>query len=236
MIVSQTLYRLVNSMKCVPLFFLLVLISFESIADLRLDTSQEPKKISSSLDSFFNREPVWPYENLNTSEVAKIRERWDEGVMFNYFGGSQFAWIYNGKLYYSSVVSFERKDSIKLENQDIAQIFMFNPDITLAAIGPLKINKDKKIKGRPNFLRVKAMAVAKTIPDAMLVTVDYYDSAKFLTSPSVDFPVLTSTFLVRFNDSSGKLKVEQDDSCLGNPNLLKSITAARKALTTCGAR
>jgi hypothetical protein len=220
-------------MKNTLLFFLLALLSLGSYADISLDASQQPKIISQKLDSFFIADAVWPYENVNSPDVLKLKERWEGTMVFNYFGDSQFAWIYKGKTYLSSLVSFERKDAIKLENQDIVQIFMFNPDITVAAISFLKINKNKQIKGQPNLLQVKAMGVAKNVPDAMLITVDYYDSAKFLAGQNDDFPVFTSTLLVRFSDENGKLKIQQDDSCLGNPNNYKTIAAARKALTEC---
>lgn len=81
-------------------------------------------------------------------------------------------------------------------------------------------------------LSVKAMAVAKTIPDAMLVTLGYIDSAE-PASKNSDPTEFSTTLLLRFKNDNGKLKIEQDDSCLGNPNNYKTIAAARKALSTC---
>lgn len=220
-------------MKNFLLFLLFVMLSSASYADLRLDASQKPKSISQKLDVFFNAEAVWPYAKINSPDVLRLKERWGEAMVFNYFGGSQFAWIFKGKTYFSSLVSFERKDAVRLENQDIAQIFMFNTDNSIAAIELLKINRNKQIKGQPNFLQVKAMGIAQIIPDAMLITVDYYDSAKFLADQNSDFPVFVSTLLVRFSEDNGKLIIEQDDRCLGNPNKYKTIAAARKAILQC---
>ena len=79
------------------------------------------------------------------------------------------------------------------------------------------------------------MAVAMVIPDAMLITLGYDDSASPADPRNDDPPQFTSTALLRFSEVNGKLKIEQDDSCLGNPNKYKTITAARKALANCSA-
>lgn len=78
------------------------------------------------------------------------------------------------------------------------------------------------------------MAVAKIVPDAMLVTLSYIDSAA-PADPRNELIEFYTTVLMRFRDDNGTLVVEQDDRCLGNPNKLKTIVAARKALKKCNA-
>jgi len=43
------------------------------------------------------------------------------------------------------------------------------------------------------------------------------------------------TTLIRVKDNHGKIEIEQDDSCLGNPNQLETIAKARKQLQRCAA-
>ncbi|WP_189375624.1 hypothetical protein [Vogesella alkaliphila] len=45
------------------------------------------------------------------------------------------------------------------------------------------------------------------------------------------------TVLLRLQkDASGKIRLVQDDRCLGNPNKHKDIPSARKALSRCEGR
>jgi hypothetical protein len=75
------------------------------------------------------------------------------------------------------------------------------------------------------------MAIAKEVPDAMLITLGYSDSA---VPPDRDNPAqeFITTVLLRFSEQNGKLKIEQDDRCLENPSPFKTIAAARKALNS----
>lgn len=66
----------------------------------------------------------------------------------------------------------------------------------------------------------------------MLITLGYIDSAEPANKNS-DPPEFYTTLLLRFKDDNGKLKIEQDDSCLGNPNQYKTVAEARKALSKC---
>ncbi|MDR3566379.1 MAG: hypothetical protein P4N59_33815 [Negativicutes bacterium] len=206
-----------------------------SLASLELDTTTTPKSVTQTLDPFFNEEATWPYQNNNNATyIAELKSRWEPPMVFTYFGDSQFSWMFNNKKYYSSLVSFEKKDALKNENQDIAQLFMFNQDRTIASISPITIKKQNaKKSGIPFFLEVKAMAIAKATPDTMLIIIGYIDSKKYLADPHGDLPESTSTILLHFSDESGKLKIEQDDNCLGNPNKYSTIAGARKALKQC---
>jgi len=82
-----------------------------------------------------------------------------------------------------------------------------------------------------------AIALAKEFPDAMLVTLTYSDSA-ITDSPRIDKapPEYQTTLLLRWSEENGQLKIEQDDSCLGNPNSIATIAEARKKLKQCKER
>lgn len=41
------------------------------------------------------------------------------------------------------------------------------------------------------------------------------------------------TVLLRLREQDGKVLIEQDDSCLKNPNLHSDLAKARKALAAC---
>lgn len=209
------------------------LVSFSCLADLKLDQTQKKEDVARHLGFFFNKPAKAPYEALISEDAQLIRERWDGRMEFNPFGGSQFSWIFNNKRYLSSVVSFDRQEASRLENQDLALLIMFKPDTTVAAAKLLKLNKRDSIKGRPYFLDMKAMSVAPGSPDLMLIVVNYVDSADLLADPQGNFKVFTSTLAFRFQDSGGRLRIAQDDSCLGNPNNVNTIAAARKRLASC---
>ena len=110
---------------------------------------------------------------------------------------------------------------------------MFNgDDLKLQNVTRRNIVRDKKqLVGLPRC-GISAMAVAKVLPDAMLITMEYSDSAEPADKHS-EPPYFYTTALLRFSEVNGKLKIEQDDTCLGNPNKYKTIAAARKALAKC---
>ena len=116
----------------------------------------------------------------------------------------------------------------------VCHLFMFNgKDLKLESVSRLNILRDRKqLVGLPMCFGPQAMAVAKIIPDAMLITLSYVDSAEPADPRNLP-PEFYTTVLLRFSNENGKLKIEQDDSCLGNPNNYKTIAAARKALTKC---
>lgn len=214
------------------LFVTFTLTFSECRADLTLDPTYTKEKVSKLLEPFFDADAVWPYGNSNSPEILSIKSRWDGPMMFVDSGNTQFAWKYNGRTYFSSTASFDRKDAIRRENQDVEQLFLFNPDRTIAAIALIKINKGKFIKGVP-YIEVKAVGAASVVPDGMILIVDYVDGAKFLANPHGSTPSYLTAVLFRLSDGNGKLKIEQDDRCLGNPNKYKSISAARAALRKC---
>lgn len=163
------------------------------------------------------------------------------------FDGSLFGWIFNGKSYFSSVGSYRLMGKVpdrcnKNLNPNanctidefkppVCHLFLFDSKtVDTVAVVQLNIKRDSnEIKGMPACSDVKAMAVAKEVSDAMLITLDYYDGASHDSEPASH----ATTVLLRFSNQNGKLNIRQDDSCLGNPNKYSTIAAARNALVQC---
>src|SRR5574343_1350786 len=80
--------------------------------------------------------------------------------------------------------------------------------------------------------QVLAVAPAKEVSDALLFTLGYSDSAA-PADPRNEPPEFRTTILVLLRQNQGKLQILQEDSCFGNPNMLKSVAVARKELRAC---
>lgn len=144
--------------------------------------------------------------------------------------------------------------------QKTCHLFLFEPKtLVLESVTPLNIVRDprpmpgqkqrsfwnydekhpndpRQVEGWPTCSKLLAVAPAKEVPDALLFTLGYYDSAE-ATHKFDEPPLFKTTILASFQtDAAGKLQVKQDDSCLGNPNMYVSIGAARKALNRCAAK
>ena len=98
-------------------------------------------------------------------------------------------------------------------------------------------NDPRQIEGWPRCDGVLAVAPAKVVPNALLITLTYIDSGAPITKHENEYPPkFTMTSLLRFStDAQGRVQMKQDQSCLGNPNTITSIAAARKALAACEA-
>lgn len=71
--------------------------------------------------------------------------------------------------------------------------------------------------------------------DAFLYSLSYYLTDKPLAKKPQDIGDgwRYMTVLLKLHGQDGKVVVEQDDACLGNPNGLKDLASARKALSAC---
>ncbi|ARU31439.1 hypothetical protein CAP31_06925 [Sulfuriferula sp. AH1] len=167
-----------------------------------------------------------------------------------YEDSAYFAWLFNGRQYYSALASIN-SDPVPLadckhdsdnpladncnwinERQQTCHLFMLNPDLSVNAVFPINIVRVKgRLVGKPRCSYVKAMAVAKAVPDAMLITLGYSDSAAPADKNESPQEFIT-TVLLRFSEQNGKLNIQQDDRCLENPSPFKTIAAARKALNS----
>lgn len=71
--------------------------------------------------------------------------------------------------------------------------------------------------------------------DGVLIPLSYYltDNTPAKQAKDIGEGWRYMTVFIRFSEVNGKLKLSQDDRCLGNPNKYKDIPSARKALTRC---
>ena len=82
---------------------------------------------------------------------------------------------------------------------------------------------------------VPAVGVASKGRNELLVTVQYFPIDRKAASKvnEIGSGWNRMTVLLRVKTVNGKIVVEQDDSCLGNPNKIDTIPDARKALARC---
>lgn len=223
-------------------------------ADLTLDHSVTPQQTFAKLNPIIFKiikpyaeahTPVWPAGSKG------YKPPYGQIGADDYSDPEYFSWLFNGHKYYSVVASinsdpvpladYKHEDNNPLTDMSFhinarqltCHLFMLNPDFSVNTVFPVNIVRVKgRLVGKPRCSYVKAMAVAKEVPDAMLITLGYSDSA---APADKDYPPreFITTALLRFSDQDGKLKIEQDDSCLGNPNKYKTIAAARNALKQC---
>lgn len=230
------------------LTFALLACGQSSHAELQVDARTKPKQVERLVAPLF-KSVVQPYGDQHSADFG-----WPSRIMGTFdHEDDKFAWLFNGKRLLSMMGSFTPEiapledckpspDELnpgdrcdwRIKRFKVCHLFMFNSQsLKLESATRLNITRDKKqLAGLPRCRTVQAMAVAKTVPDAMLITLGYIDSAEPADKNS-DPPEFYTTLLLRFKDDNGKLKIEQDDSCLGNPNQYKTIAEARKVLTQC---
>lgn len=220
-----------------------------SHAELQLDVSKKPKQVEAALKPLFES-VVRPYGDQRSADFGGL---WGKNGTSTNYEDSNFSWTFSGRSLLSNIGSFTPeivplKDCTPDSNElvpgsrcdwrrkgfKVCHLFMFDgKNLSLETVTRLNIVRDRKeLVGLPRCRTVHAMAVAKAVPDAMLVTLGYIDSAE-PAEKSYDPPEFFTTLLLRFKDDNGKLKVEQDDSCLGNPNKYSTVAAARRALAAC---
>ena len=144
-------------------------------------------------------------------------------------------------------------------------VFFLNPDnLKIEAVSPMNIARDPRqmpsqkertffdfyykrynpkstkpidpryLEGWPRCSDLSAVAIAKDAPDGLLFVLNYIDSAA-PADPRNEPPVFTSTVLMLLREEWGKLKLYQENSCLGNPNTISTIAEARKVIRACNA-
>ena len=147
------------------------------------------------------------------------------------------------------------------ENNLVCHLFLFDPQThAVIAVGAMPIERDnrampgvkkrswvhfdpkypndpRQMEGWPRCHVVSAVGSARVIPNALLITLHYIDSAESISKYGKDQQnFYTTTALLRFStDELGNVQIKQDQSCLGNPNTITSISAARKVLAACEA-
>jgi hypothetical protein len=247
------------------LVFLALLLSFSSHADLRLGPPVNPPGMFTNESSLrlhklmFDSE-VTSYAIKNSAIFRdKKNELYKAGVNYQSAVRIDYLWIFNSKKYYSSGLEFipndvdhpidrckndaDRSPTGKcadfFNSAFICHFFMLNQDLTMAGVERLKINIGKEFEGKSECIGIEAIALAKETPDAFLLIVGYKDSEVNLDAfpnAEVEANKYRTSVLVHLSEQNGKLKLTQDDSCLGNPNKYDTIAKARAALKKCHAQ
>ncbi|MFA5172085.1 MAG: hypothetical protein WC426_11010 [Sulfuriferula sp.] len=233
---------------------LLLLSGLPAHAELRIDNTQKSASVYSKLNSVTASRQRFDSDKFiySTSEGAYLRDPSNAKRKYTWFGidtpveGSNFSWVFDGKSYLSSINSYNLEEPLPArcnvnlnpnancnphENGVVCHLFLYDSEtVDTVAIVRLDIKRDSnEIKGMPSCDGVNAMAIAKEVPDSMLISLEYTDSLSLDSTPLKH----STTVLLRLTNQNGKLNIKQDDSCLGNPNKLKTISAARNALKQC---
>jgi hypothetical protein len=247
------------------LFVVTVFLSFSSHADLQLDPVQKPRDKATKASAQRMHYLTWNSEitayAIKNSAIFKNEngETYKAGIRYDSLYSTDFLWDFNNKKYYSSGLNFVPNDvghlidRCKAESGNssvgkcadffnsafICHFFMLNQDLTMAGVERLKINIGKEFEGKSECIGIEAIALAKETPDAFLLIVGYKDSEVNLDAfpnAEVEANKYRTSVLVHLSEQNGKLKLTQDDSCLGNPNKYDTIAKARAALKKCHAQ
>lgn len=113
----------------------------------------------------------------------------------------------------------------------ICSLFIYDENLKQAAKHDINLNE---ANGRTWCNGVRALARVKG-KDALLFSLSYYLTDKPLAKRAQDIGDgwRYMTVLLNLREQNGKVVIEQDDACLGNPNAFKDVAAARKALVSC---
>lgn len=128
-----------------------------------------------------------------------------------------------------SVVS--KTTSQALPGGGICSLFIYDENLKQAAKHDVKLSE---ANGRTWCNGAVALARVKG-QDALLFSISHYLTDKPVAKRAQDIGDgwRYMTVLLKLRNQDGKVTIEQDDACLGNPNQFKDIASARKALAKC---
>jgi hypothetical protein len=178
-------------------------------------------------------------EAINRDQVALGFERQSFGTL------NFFRMLWNERVYYvagAQIRSKEQnavrdaalarnKNSLPIPGGGICTLFVYDKDLKQAAKHDVKLNE---ANGHTWCNDARALARVKG-QDALLFAISYYLTDKPLAKRQQDIGDgwRYMTVLLKLREQDGKVFIEQDDGCLGNPNGFSDLGAARKALTAC---
>jgi hypothetical protein len=115
----------------------------------------------------------------------------------------------------------------------ICSLFIYDENLKQSAKHDIKL---VEANGHTWCNGVRALARVKG-QDALLFSLSYYLTDKPMAKKAQDIGDgwRYMTVLLKLSEKDGKVVIEQDDACLGNPNQFKEVSAARKALSACQA-
>ncbi|KGM39763.1 hypothetical protein JY96_06235 [Aquabacterium sp. NJ1] len=177
---------------------------------------------------------------INRDQVAQGFEEEDYYETINFF-----RMLWNEKVYYVAGAQIRSKEqnavrdaalarnkhSIPIPGGGICTLFVYDKDLKQAAKHDIKLNE---ADGHTWCNGARALARVKG-QDALLFSISYYLTDKPLAKNPQDIGAgwRYMTVLLKLREQDGKVSIEQDDTCLGNPNGFKDLASARKALSVC---
>lgn len=178
-------------------------------------------------------------EALNRDQFAQGFQRESYGTL------NFFRMLWNEQTFYVAGVQYRSKEQNAARDAALARnsysgpiagggicgLFIYDKDLKQVAKHDVKLmeaNGHTWCNGAQALARVKGQ-------DALLFSISYYLTDKPVAQKAQDIGDgwRYMTVLLRLREQGGQVFVEQDDSCFGNPNRLKDITAARRALALC---
>lgn len=179
-------------------------------------------------------------EVLNRDQEAQDFERESYGTL------NFFHMLWNGRTFYVAGVRYTSKeqtaevhrstvagepDAKIVPGGGVCALFIYDEHLKQAAKHDVKLNEANGhtwCNGALALARVKGQ-------DALLFSISYYLTDKPLAKKANDIGDAWRymTVLLKLREQDGKVVIEQDDSCLGNPNGFKDLASARKALSAC---
>lgn len=179
-------------------------------------------------------------EALNRDQVARGIERESYGTL------NFFHMLWNDRTFYVAGVQYTSKeqtaevhratlagepDAKTLAGGGVCTLFIYDEQLKQVAKHDVKLNE---ADGHTWCNDARALARVKG-QDALLFSISYYLTDKPLAKKAKDIGGgwRYMTVLLKLREQDGKVVIEQDDSCLGNPNNLNDLRSARKVLTVC---
>ena len=230
---------------CTLIFFTTVLMSPPSGAQLSINKEQSEQQVARIIEPALET-VIRLYAKEHSAQDKRLG---DLGVFTRYDGGN-FAINIDEDKYFSNIGSLVIDASptteciavLSLIGNDCdwmrmrhltCHFFLIDKNLQLAAVTALQIPRDEKfMRGFPMCLSVEAVGTTLEPNKSMLITLGYIDSAEPAASDSAPTKFY-KTILLRFRKSKDMIVVEQDDSCLGRANKIRSIKEARKKLGAC---
>jgi len=176
---------------------------------------------------------------INRDQVAQGFERKNSGSL------NLFRMVWNGANFFVAGATYQSKDQIAARDDALARgthsgpiagggvcaLFVYDDKLKQAAKHEIRINE---ANGHTWCNDARALARVKG-QDALLFSISYYLTDQPLSKRPQDIGDgwRYMTVLLKLRQEGGKVLIEQDDACLGNPNHLKDVVTARKALASC---
>lgn len=162
------------------------------------------------------------YETLNFFRMV-----WDDRAF--YVAGVQYLSREEVASIKKTVAS--KTSSRPLPGGGVCAVFIYDEKLKQVAKHDVMLNE---ASGRTWCNGVRALARVKG-QDALLFSISYYLTDKPLAKRAQDIgdDWRYMTVLLKLREQDGQVLIDQDDSCLGNPNQYKEIAVARKALAAC---